>query len=184
MHFALPPRKSSQPPPYARSSRWTSSYSNKKKRQVKFGVVIFCLGLTVFYLFLRLVSTSSHNESTRIPIGTPEVVLVTLLDDSLSQEYVTKMKDNRDDYASRHGMLRGIYEIAAPMLIVLFDRLQNLLSHDQGLRRRHLSQVLGARPCLAARHDTEPSLDILLLSLTSRRHNEPHALYQRARHGA
>ena len=104
MHFALPPRKSSHPPPYSRSSRWTGSYSRTKGRQVKYGVIVFCLGLTAFYLFLRLVSTSSHNESTRIPPGTPEVVLVTLIDTHLSKEYISKIKENREDYALRHGM--------------------------------------------------------------------------------
>ena len=101
MHLAFPPRKSSHPPPYL-GSRWSPANATAAiRRQRAIGVVIFVASLIIFFLFLR--TTSSSEPSERIPTGTPEVVIVTLLDDSLSKSYIEKIRNNRDDYAARHG---------------------------------------------------------------------------------
>ena len=103
MHFALPPRKSSQPPPYARSPRW-NAHPQQKRQQMKLGAAVFCAVLLAFYFLLRIFS-SAADAPERIPPGTPEVVLVTVLDDTMSERYVARMKENREDYAARHGEL-------------------------------------------------------------------------------
>ncbi|MCJ1334348.1 hypothetical protein MMC10_011057 [Thelotrema lepadinum] len=103
MHFALPPRKTSQPPPYVRSSRWSplKAATAIRRQQRTLGLVIFGVILISFFLFLRGTNPSSSVE--RIPPGSPEVVIVTLLDDSLSKTYVERIKENRENYAARHG---------------------------------------------------------------------------------
>ncbi|KAI9770734.1 MAG: hypothetical protein M1840_002984 [Geoglossum simile] len=51
-------------------------------------------------LFSRIFSSSPG----RPPPGTPEVVLVTVIDDhGYSQEHIHQIKKNREDYARRHG---------------------------------------------------------------------------------
>ena len=104
MQFALPPRKSSHPPPYARSPR-SSLY---RRKRLKTGAAIACGAVAFLYILLRLLSSSSSSTIEIIPAGTPEVVIVTLLDPALGKEYIAKIKENRDDYASRHGMEEGI----------------------------------------------------------------------------
>jgi len=95
MHFALPPRKTSHPPPYARASR----SSSVRRKQLQFGAVIACSALFLVYLISRIVFPSPG-----APAGTPKVVIVTLLDrDGMSKEYIRKIEENRKDYAARHG---------------------------------------------------------------------------------
>lgn len=43
------------------------------------------------------------SASAAIPLGTPEVVIVTLIDDKISSAYLKTIKHNRDDYAKRYG---------------------------------------------------------------------------------
>lgn len=96
MHFALPPRKTSHPPPYARTSRTSS----KRRKQLQFGAMLTCSAL-----FLIFLVTAFFSSSSGVPAGTPRVVVVTLLDhDGMSKEYTSKIEANRKDYAARHGM--------------------------------------------------------------------------------
>lgn len=45
----------------------------------------------------------------RPPAGTPESVVVTVLDpDSMSKEYMERIKENRIDYADRYGSLYSL----------------------------------------------------------------------------
>lgn len=98
MHFALPPRKSSYPPPYARNQR----SSAVRRRQLKLVAILGSLALIFIYLLTRLAVSSSD----RPPPGTPEVVIVTLLDrKTMSESYIKKIKENRDHYAALHGEL-------------------------------------------------------------------------------
>ncbi|KAI9697289.1 MAG: hypothetical protein M1836_004853 [Candelina mexicana] len=100
MHFALPPRKSSHPPPYAaRSSR--SSVLRRTRLQIS--AVFACCIIVLFIIFARLYSS----PSVAAPPGTPEVVIVTTLDENgYSKEYINQIKANRQDYAARHGWAR------------------------------------------------------------------------------
>ena len=55
----------------------------------------------MIYLASRLFSFSPD----RIPGGTSEAVIVTLIDpEHMSDEYISKIKENRQDYADRHGI--------------------------------------------------------------------------------
>jgi len=53
-------------------------------------------------LVLFLISHIFHSD--RIPSGTPPVVIVTVLDPShYSKEYIDNVKENRIEYAKKHG---------------------------------------------------------------------------------
>ncbi len=96
MHFALPPRKTSHPPPYARPYR----SSTIRRRQLQKGAVLASAAILIIYLLTRLLSSSPG----RPPAGVPEVVVVTVLDRArMSDAYIAKIMENRDDYAARHG---------------------------------------------------------------------------------
>lgn len=96
MHFALPPRKSSHPPPYERAFK----SSPIRRKQLQLGAIIACAALLLIWLGSRLLSSSPD----RPPTGTPDAVVVTMLDpDSMSQEYMNRIKENRIDYADRYG---------------------------------------------------------------------------------
>lgn len=98
MHFAMPPRKTSQPPPYARASR----SSPIRRKQLQFGALIGCTLLLLIYLATHLFGSSKG----KTPPGTPEVVVVTLLDEAtMSDEYRARIMENRKYYADKNGML-------------------------------------------------------------------------------
>ncbi|MCJ1268041.1 hypothetical protein MMC22_007927 [Lobaria immixta] len=110
MHFALPPRKSSHPPPYARSSK----SSPARRKQIQLGALVACAALALIYLATRIFSSSPD----RVPPGTPETVIVTLIDpEYMSKDYVSRIMENRINYADRHGYATvfpkaGEYELA------------------------------------------------------------------------
>ncbi|KAL8936167.1 MAG: hypothetical protein Q9211_004318 [Gyalolechia sp. 1 TL-2023] len=97
MHGVFPSRKTSHPLPYGtRSSR----LSAHRRRQLQLGAIIGCAALFLILIIPRLFGSSSE----RIPLGTPEVVIVTLIDEEdMSKEYIEKVQENRRYYASRHG---------------------------------------------------------------------------------
>ncbi|KAK8198492.1 putative alpha-1,6-mannosyltransferase mnn11 [Zalaria obscura] len=97
MHFAFPPRKSSNPPPYAaRSSR--SPFLRRSKAQ---SLALLALGAIAFiWLLSKLFGGSSSNY---IPPGTPRAVVITTIDPKLSESYKEAIIANRRHYASRHG---------------------------------------------------------------------------------
>ena len=96
MHFALPPRKTSHPPPYARSAR----SSTARRKQLQIGALLVCAALIVFYLVIK----SFSSPSNRVPPGTPEVVIVTVLDSDMTKDYTEKIEENRGYYATKHGI--------------------------------------------------------------------------------
>ncbi|KAL9633883.1 MAG: hypothetical protein Q9164_004424 [Protoblastenia rupestris] len=92
----MPPRKTSQPPPYARASR----SSPIRRKQLQFGGIILCGLLLIIYLATSLFSSKSE----RAPAGTPEVVIVTVLDDqTMSEQYRQRVVENRNYYAQKQG---------------------------------------------------------------------------------
>lgn len=98
MHFAMPPRKTSQPPPYARASR----SSPIRRKQLQLAALVGCTLLLLVYLATRLFGSPGE----KAPPGTPEVVVVTLLDEAtMSDEYRARIMENRKYYADKHGML-------------------------------------------------------------------------------
>ncbi|KAK4102678.1 glycosyltransferase family 34 protein [Parathielavia hyrcaniae] len=101
MHFALPPRKTSQPPPYLpRASRPPGLRRTRFKLIALAGLALFAL------IFLVKLSTSGRNAAptSRAPRGNPPVVLVTVLDEArYSKTYLETVNENRIKYAEKHG---------------------------------------------------------------------------------
>ncbi|KAI9707834.1 MAG: hypothetical protein M1820_004439 [Bogoriella megaspora] len=97
MHFALPPRKSSNPPPYAVRSSRSPLLQRVKLRNW----AVIALGLTSIVLLISKIFRDGATET--IPPGTPPAVVVTTIDPRYPQSYINTVKDNRDDYAARHG---------------------------------------------------------------------------------
>ncbi|OLN92272.1 Alpha-1,2-galactosyltransferase [Colletotrichum chlorophyti] len=99
MHFAYPPRKSSNPPPFrARSSRIPPALRRSRLK-------IIALGALALLGFLYIVSGALKSPSgPRLPSGNPPVVIVTVLDETnYSKNYVQSIRDNRKQYAQLHG---------------------------------------------------------------------------------
>ncbi|KAI1388875.1 glycosyltransferase family 34 protein [Hypoxylon trugodes] len=97
MHYAYPPRKSSNPPPYLPR---TSRISRIRKSHLR-SIVLFVLAIVgLIWLF----SGSSKHRSHHTISGKPPVVLVTVLDDTNSNSvYIKNIKENRIQYAEKHG---------------------------------------------------------------------------------
>ena len=99
MHFALPPRKTSQPPLYARASRKPPRF---RQQQSKLLGYVVCGLLTIYLLFPYFSLSEILVDS--LPPGTPRVVIVTVFEEQhMSETYIQKIKANREDYAARHG---------------------------------------------------------------------------------
>lgn len=98
MQFALPPRKTSHPPPYARPVRLPT---DRRRQQLLGGLLVFTV-LTLYLLVSWIRSPGNYRDHA--PAGSPDVVIVTVFDTaSMSEEYISKIKENREDYAQRHG---------------------------------------------------------------------------------
>lgn len=176
MHFALPPRKTSHPPPYTRTYRSTPI----RRKQLQFGGIIACAALVLIYLATRLFVDSPE----RTPLGTPETVIVTLLDpDGMSKEYMSRIIENRKHYAAKQGLCFGKPSKWKKSNKTL-HRLRYILPQCDRLRRRQFSAKLGSRPLRPSRHDTPPIFHLLLHPLTSRPYYEPFAISQHAHYGA
>ncbi|KAL8710754.1 MAG: hypothetical protein Q9220_004772 [cf. Caloplaca sp. 1 TL-2023] len=97
MHGVLPSRKTSHPPPYAARGSRSSSL---RRKQLQLGAIVLACALCLILIISRLFGSSAE----RIPPGTPEVVVVTLIDEEvMSPSYISKIQANRKDYAARHG---------------------------------------------------------------------------------
>lgn len=96
MHLALPARKSSNPPPYATQS---TRFPMLRRSRVQTIVLCACaVGAVIFVLSQVL------GGSEKIPLGTPPVVIVTVLDpENYSKDYINNIKENRIEYAKKHG---------------------------------------------------------------------------------
>ncbi|KAI9680206.1 MAG: hypothetical protein M1829_001443 [Trizodia sp. TS-e1964] len=102
MHFAFPPRKSSHPPPYA--PRPSSRPFNIRRSQLRMLALVACSIIAIVYLLSAWASGFKLDKPPRPPPGTPECVIVTLLDEEgYSKEYVEHVKQNRNFYAKQHG---------------------------------------------------------------------------------
>jgi hypothetical protein len=97
MHLALPPRKSSHPQLYTpRSSRLLSL----RRSRLKYVILCILIGAIIF-LFSGLVISP---DLGRIAVGAAPVVIVTVLDsETFSKPYIENIKENRNEYAKRHG---------------------------------------------------------------------------------
>ncbi|KAK3899480.1 sphingosine-1-phosphate lyase protein [Staphylotrichum tortipilum] len=111
MHFALPPRKTSQPPPYLPRSSTTRLLLPGALRRGRGRLVAVVVGLVLTVVFLLSRSGGngrngggSGNGGWSAPSGKPPVVLVTVLDASrYGPGYLETVKRNRVEYAEMHG---------------------------------------------------------------------------------
>jgi mannan polymerase II complex MNN11 subunit len=106
MHFALPPRKTSHPPPYVRNSNLAAAAQWRRKQIQLLGYLI--LGLLTIYLVVRfyLSFDDARGQNTgSSSIDSPQdIVLVTVFDNAtMSEDYMHMIRANRVDYARRHG---------------------------------------------------------------------------------
>ncbi|KAI3555310.1 galactosyl transferase GMA12/MNN10 family protein [Colletotrichum abscissum] len=99
MHFAYPPRKSSNPPPFkARSSRIPPVLRRSRLKVIAAGALVF------FGLIYLLSGAFKSPSGPRPPSGDPPAVIVTVLDeDNFSNKYLASIRDNRKQYAQLHG---------------------------------------------------------------------------------
>ncbi|KAH9875454.1 hypothetical protein J1614_004946 [Plenodomus biglobosus] len=117
MHFAMPPRKTSRPPPYAarsQSSMLPPALRNllrrDKMRAIALGMLTF-MGILWLFGMIGGGQTSkgarwSAADIPRVAIGSgPPVVIVTVLDPNANPTWTQKIKTNREEYAKRHGYL-------------------------------------------------------------------------------
>ncbi|KAF4585825.1 alpha-1,2-galactosyltransferase-like protein [Ophiocordyceps camponoti-floridani] len=99
MHFAYPPRKSSNPPRFRpRSARLPVL----RRSRLKLLVLGFVTLVTLAYLVIG--RRKADVLLKRIPSGSPPVVLVTVIDPTTwDNGYLRTVKENREKYAERHG---------------------------------------------------------------------------------
>ena len=102
MHFALPPRKTSQPPPYARAAIRPHANARRRQLQVLGYTVLGILTLYLFYSYFTSSSSAAVHDGEIEP--NPDIVMVTVFDEkTMSKDYIRMIKANREDYAARHG---------------------------------------------------------------------------------
>ncbi|KAF2272927.1 alpha-1,6-mannosyltransferas-like protein subunit [Westerdykella ornata] len=110
MHFAMPPRKTSRPPPYAaRQSRGgiqipyaLRAFLRRDKLRT---IIVAVLGFVAILWLFGFIGGRGGSSAAAI-IGTgPPVVIVTVFDPRADAAWVEKIKANREDYAKRHGYL-------------------------------------------------------------------------------
>lgn len=109
MHFAYPPRKDSNPPPFRPR---TSKVPLLRPSRLR---TILLLVLTIVG-FLWLLSGPRKEPPYRehVPSGNPPVVILTVVDPTkYSDEYLKTITDNREQYAAKHGYVT--------MIVKLFD---------------------------------------------------------------
>ncbi|KAF1851974.1 glycosyltransferase family 34 protein [Cucurbitaria berberidis CBS 394.84] len=116
MHFAMPPRKTSRPPPYARNQgsiiAIPPALKNLLRRDKLRLVVVGILGfLGIVWLLGRrggnsqgVAWTAAHIPKVAIGSGAP-VVIVTVIDPKADPSWTQRIKSNREEYAKRHGYL-------------------------------------------------------------------------------
>jgi hypothetical protein len=109
MHFAYGGRKASHPPPYASRSK-RSAILNTLRRMPPRRLAVAALSLLGFFWLLSWMfgSSSSSGDSsppafTKAPAGKPNVVLVTTIDPRQDPFFTDALKQNRRDYAAKHG---------------------------------------------------------------------------------
>lgn len=102
MHFAYPPRKPSNPPPFRpRTSRFTALRRSRVKTLGLIGIGF----LFLLYVLLGRYESPPTSKAKHVPSGSPPVVMVTVLNSEHGLEYKNTIKENRNSYAQRHGML-------------------------------------------------------------------------------
>ena len=155
MHLALPTRKSSHPPAYANRS---SRYPMLRRSRVQAILIGLCAVGALLFLCSHI-----FGGGERIPSGTPPVVIVTVVDEeNYSSQYIKNIKENRIEYARKHGKKHLGAGKGRAMLIM--SRLHYLLPNYQGLRSQRLSSLMDPSPSSPARIDKVSLYHLCLVS--------------------
>ncbi|RSL97670.1 hypothetical protein BHE90_002102 [Fusarium euwallaceae] len=100
MHFAYPPRKNSNPPPFRPRATQLPSFLRRPRRRT---LVLLLLG-AIGCLWLLFGSRGETQYREHVPSGNPPVVILTVLDNrQYSSAYLKSIQNNREQYAARHG---------------------------------------------------------------------------------
>jgi mannan polymerase II complex MNN11 subunit len=100
MHFAYPSRKNSNPTPYRPRSAKIPTLRRSRLKTIAIG------GVVILFLIWLFSGRSSKPSPLRAISGKPPVVIITVFDDKAwggNPEYLTMIRDNREQYAIRHG---------------------------------------------------------------------------------
>ncbi|KAK3344136.1 galactosyl transferase GMA12/MNN10 family-domain-containing protein [Lasiosphaeria hispida] len=101
MHFAYPPRKSSNPPPYLRASKLPGLSLRRSRMKV---IALAGLAFVTLLYILTRPSIRHGTYTPHKPSGNPPAVIVTLMEDGkYSKSYLDMIKENRIQYAQKHG---------------------------------------------------------------------------------
>lgn len=166
MHFAYPPRKSSNPPPFRPR---TSKLPHLRRSRLK--TLFLVLGAFVLGLYLLSGSSSPGPYHEHVPSGSPPVVIVTVLDATRYHAgYLNTVKENRELYARKHG--GHIQASSWPQSRELIPF--RLRGHDSPLLRlRHSrrSPFMGQGPGHAPCADQIPRLHLCVVPRPTRIHH-------------
>lgn len=113
MHFAYPPRKSSDPRPFAPARARLPLLRRSRLR------TLALMGLAFVTLCFLIFGRRWGSASGHVPSGNPPVVIVTMFDSGAHpKEYITKLKENRKAYAAKHGTctIRSVWHRANSVL--------------------------------------------------------------------
>ncbi|RCI12470.1 hypothetical protein L249_0375 [Ophiocordyceps polyrhachis-furcata BCC 54312] len=100
MHFAYPPRKSSNPPRFR--PRTTRLLPTLRRSRLKLLALGFLALVALTYIALGRRKVHVYHE--HVPSGSPPVVLVTVIDPTTwDNGYLKTVRENREKYAARHG---------------------------------------------------------------------------------
>jgi mannan polymerase II complex MNN11 subunit len=120
MHLAMPPRKTSRPPPYAARSQSSFGLPPALRNLVRSRPRALVAAVLGFLTLLWLLGAGRHTSSTpgvnipKVPVGSgPPVVIVTTIDPRADAAWVDKIKANRQAYAKKHGYLTFFPSTAA-----------------------------------------------------------------------
>ncbi|KAF5666153.1 alpha-1,2-galactosyltransferase [Fusarium denticulatum] len=131
MHFAYPPRKNSNPPPFKQRSSQIPPILRRIRKRTALLLLLGAIGL-IFFLF-GLKGETPYRE--HVPSGNPPVVVVTVLDTTQYNEaYLESIRHNREQYASRNG-----YEA---MIVRVSD-------YDTGKSPRSWAKIIAMRHALS-----------------------------------
>jgi mannan polymerase II complex MNN11 subunit len=108
MHFAMPPRKTSRPPPYAARNQSSWPIPPALKNLLRGGrlrtTVVGILGFLTLLWLLRGRGSDAGANIAKVAIGSgPPVVIVTTIDPAADAAWAARIKKNREDYAKKHG---------------------------------------------------------------------------------
>lgn len=105
MHYAYPPRKSSNPAPYLpRKSRGGLPPAIRRIRPKTIALIGLAFLAFIYLIAGRENSRKSVSVAQHVPSGNPPAVIVTVFDTGkFGSPYVEIVKENRKAYAEKHG---------------------------------------------------------------------------------